>query len=80
MQHLGQTLIILHKFANCRSIYTSDKPLHSFQQKDWVLPKTRKIQGPEWQLVEQRSDKALFPEAHGSQALDPPHRDKMGIT
>ena len=31
VQHLGQTLIFLHKFAHCRSAYLSIKPLHLFQ-------------------------------------------------
>ena len=53
MQHLGQTLIILHKFAQCRSFYTSDEPLHLFQPGERVLLNTWKTQGPERQLAEQ---------------------------
>ena len=53
-QHSGQTLTILHKFAHCRSAYSSDKPfLHLFQLGDGVLLKTWKTQGPEQQLAEQ---------------------------
>ena len=53
VQHLGQTLTILHKFAHCRSVYPSDEPLHPFQPGDQVLLKTWKAQGPEQQLSEQ---------------------------
>ena len=51
--HLGQTLTILHKFAHCRFAYSFDKPLHLFQPRHWVLPKTWKTQGPEQQLAKQ---------------------------
>ena len=30
VQHVGQTLTVLHKFARCRSVYPSDEPLHRF--------------------------------------------------
>ena len=52
VQHLGQTLTILHKFAHCRIAYPPDEPLYPFWPGDQVFLKTWKTQGPEEQLAE----------------------------
>ena len=52
IQHLGQTLTPLYKFANCRSIYSSHESLHPFHQGNQVLLKTRN-KDTEQQLAKQ---------------------------
>ena len=52
VQHLGQTLTIIHKFVHYRSVSLSDELLHPFQPGDRVLLKTWKTQGSEQQLAE----------------------------
>ena len=43
VDHLGQTLTILHKFAHFWSVYPSDEPLHPFEP---ILTKDQKDSRP----------------------------------